>query len=197
MLIANYVPMYIESVPNQSSPPAILLRKSCSENGKGKKSTILNLTKRDPKIVDVLRQVLKGGSVALKTVDSMVRPMFHRTETWVRSHVLICMFDYYVGWHIRQKLKPMLFDEEHLEITQDECQSIVQPAKVSARTQLKAQTKRTHDGDLVYSLNTLLNDLATLSQSTVSRMCWARRTKNFSLSQLQSKNRRSNGWEIA
>lgn len=104
---------------------------------------------------------------ALKTVDLKVRPVFHRTEPRVRSHVLLCMLAYYVEWHMRQKLKPMLFDEERLESTQDERQSVVQPAKASARTQRKAQTKRTPDGDPVHSLNTLLNDLATLSQNTV------------------------------
>ena len=104
---------------------------------------------------------------ALKTVDLKVRPMFHRTEPRVRSHVLLCMLAYYVEWHMRQKLKPMLFDEEHLETNQEERQSVFQPTKVSARTQRKDQTKRTPNRDPVHSLNTLLNDLATLSQNTV------------------------------
>ncbi len=37
--------MYIEAVPNRSSPPAILLRESYRENGKVKKRTIANLSK--------------------------------------------------------------------------------------------------------------------------------------------------------
>ena len=104
---------------------------------------------------------------ALKSVDLKVRPVFHRTEPRVRSHVLLCMLAYYVEWHMRQKLKPMLFDEDHLETAQNEPQSVVKPAKVSARTKRKAQTKRTPDGDPVHSLNSLLNDLATLSLNTV------------------------------
>ena len=40
--------MYIESVPNRNSPPAILLREGWRENGKVKKRTLANLTKWPP-----------------------------------------------------------------------------------------------------------------------------------------------------
>ena len=36
--------MYIESVPNRNSPPAILLRESYRDAGKIKKRTIANLS---------------------------------------------------------------------------------------------------------------------------------------------------------
>ena len=39
-----YLPMYIESVPNRDSPPAILLRESYREGGKVKKRTLLNIS---------------------------------------------------------------------------------------------------------------------------------------------------------
>jgi len=38
--------MYIESVPNRHSPPAILLRESYREGGRVKKRTLLNLSDR-------------------------------------------------------------------------------------------------------------------------------------------------------
>ena len=57
------VPMYIESVPNRNSPPAILLRESYREAGKVRKRTLANLSQWPSKIVEGLRALLKGGHV--------------------------------------------------------------------------------------------------------------------------------------
>lgn len=54
--------MYIEAVPNRSSPPAILLRESYREAGKVKKRTLLNLTDWPTQLVEGLRSLLKGGT---------------------------------------------------------------------------------------------------------------------------------------
>jgi DDE family transposase len=53
--------MYIESVPNRDSPPALLLRESFREDGKIKKRTLLNVTHWAPELVEGLRVLLKGG----------------------------------------------------------------------------------------------------------------------------------------
>ena len=55
--------MYIETVPNRGSPPAILLRESYRVDGKVKKRTLLNLSDWPRNVVDGLRALLKGGSV--------------------------------------------------------------------------------------------------------------------------------------
>src|SRR5271156_1023767 len=55
--------MYIESVPNRGSPPAILLRESYREGKSVRKRTLLNLTDWPPEHVEGLRGVLKGGVV--------------------------------------------------------------------------------------------------------------------------------------
>ncbi len=55
--------MYIETVPNRTSPPAILLRESYRENGKVRKRTLCNLSHWPPEHVEGLRAVLKGGTV--------------------------------------------------------------------------------------------------------------------------------------
>ena len=52
---------------------------------------------------------------SMKTVDLHVRPVFHYSEQRVRAHVFLCMLAYYVEWHMRERLKPMLFDDEYLE----------------------------------------------------------------------------------
>jgi hypothetical protein len=56
--------MYIESVPNRNSPPAILLRESYRDGGKIKKRTIANLSDWPSDLVEGLRTLLKGGKVA-------------------------------------------------------------------------------------------------------------------------------------
>jgi len=52
--------MYIETVPNRNSPPAILLRESYRKDGKVVKRTLANLTKWPGHIVEGLRHLLKG-----------------------------------------------------------------------------------------------------------------------------------------
>ena len=47
----------------------------------------------------------------MKTVDLELRPVFHWTAARVRAHVLLCMLAYYLEWHMRQKLAPLLFDD--------------------------------------------------------------------------------------
>ena len=56
--------MYIESVPNRNSPPAILLRESYREDGKIKKRTLLNLTDWPTELVEGFRTLLKGGKAS-------------------------------------------------------------------------------------------------------------------------------------
>jgi hypothetical protein len=56
--------MYIESVPNRNSPPAILLRESYRDGAKIKKRTIANLSDWPTELVEGLRTLLKGGTAA-------------------------------------------------------------------------------------------------------------------------------------
>lgn len=57
------VAMYIESVPNRGSPPAILLRESYRDGGKIKKRTLLNLSDWPRERIAGFKTLLKGGSV--------------------------------------------------------------------------------------------------------------------------------------
>jgi hypothetical protein len=47
----------------------------------------------------------------LKTVDLQVRPVYHWLADRVRAHVLLCMLAYYLEWHMRQRLAPVLFED--------------------------------------------------------------------------------------
>ena len=52
---------------------------------------------------------------SMKTVDLKVRPIYHRRADRVRAHVLLCMLAYYVEWHMRSELAPVLFDDHDPE----------------------------------------------------------------------------------
>lgn len=58
--------MYIESVPNRNSPPAVLLRESYRDGGKVKKRTLANLTDWPAELVEGFKALLKGGTVVPK-----------------------------------------------------------------------------------------------------------------------------------
>ena len=71
--------MYIATVPNRDSPPAILLRESYRDHGKVKTRTLANLSSGPPAQVEALRTVLKGGTVAgaLDASFEIVRSLPH------------------------------------------------------------------------------------------------------------------------
>ena len=107
----------------------------------------------------------------LKTVDLDLRPVFHWTAPRVRAHVLLCMLAYYLEWHMRQPLAPMLFDDHDRATAEAERVSPVAKAKVSKAAYRKASTQHIEVGDgkvqPVHSFRTLLGDLATLTRNTV------------------------------
>ena len=99
-----------------------------------------------------------------KTVDLKVRPIYHHRASRVRAHVFLCMLAYYVEFHMRQQLAPLLFDDE-LRLTHRP--SPVAPATPSPNAHRKASTRRT-DNDLpVHSFRSLLHDLATIAKNRI------------------------------
>jgi transposase len=52
--------MYIATVPNRNSPPALLLRESFRQNGKVKNRTLANLTHWPAARIEALRRLLRG-----------------------------------------------------------------------------------------------------------------------------------------
>ncbi len=51
----------------------------------------------------------------MRGVDLLVRPIRHRTEDRVPAHIFLCMLAYYVEWHMRKALAPILFEDNQLE----------------------------------------------------------------------------------
>ena len=100
-----------------------------------------------------------------KGIDLRVRPINHRLATTVRAHFFLCFLAYYVEWHMRQALAPLLFADEELEL-KSKNRDPVAPAKPSESAKRKKTKLQTANGFPVHSFNTLMEMLAT-------------RTKNF------------------
>ena len=100
---------------------------------------------------------------SMKTVDLHVRPVFHYNAQRVRAHVFLCMLAYYVEWHMRARLRPMLFDDEHLEEAGAARASPVVKAIRSQHAKAKDASKTADDGLPLHSFRTLLQDLGTLA----------------------------------
>ena len=101
---------------------------------------------------------------SLKSVDLEVRPIHHRLPDRVRAHVLLALLSYYVEWHMRQALAPLLFDDEQHGSPR---RSPVAPAERSSSAKAKARSKRTPEGLPVQSFQDWLKDLATLVKNRV------------------------------
>ena len=103
----------------------------------------------------------------LKTVDLQIRPVYHWLADRVRAHVFLCMLAYYLEWHMRRRLAPMLYDDTDKEAAQAQRTSVVAKAERSPAAITKQTTGQTQDGLPVHSFRTLLADLATLTRNTL------------------------------
>ena len=115
---------------------------------------------------------------SMKTVDLKVRPIHHRRPDRVRAHVLLCMLAYYVEWHMRRELAPVLFDDHDRAAGEQHRESVVRPAVRSPAARKKAASKRTDDDLPVHSFRSLMSDLGAL---TVNQMQVAAGGSTFSL----------------
>jgi hypothetical protein len=104
---------------------------------------------------------------SLKSIDLDIRPVHHRLAGRVRAHVFLCMLAYYVQWHMRRKLAPLLFEDHDRPAAAAARTSPVASAQVSAAARAKARARKTEDGKPVHSFRTLVADLATLTRNTV------------------------------
>jgi transposase len=103
----------------------------------------------------------------LKTVDLSLRPIYHRNDDRIRSHVFICMLAYYVEWHMREKLSPVLFADDDQEAAAAARASIVAAAQRSESAKRKDAHRRTDDDYPVQSFHDILADLGTLCRNRI------------------------------
>jgi transposase len=101
----------------------------------------------------------------LKALDLLVRPIRHRSEERVPAHIFLCMLAYYVEWHLRQALAPILFEDEELEKERKRRDPVL-PAKPSESVKMKKRTHTTLDGLPVHDFDSLMAELATCGKVT-------------------------------
>ena len=112
---------------------------------------------------------LSGVERAFRTSKDhlRIRPIHVYSENHVRGHVFLCMLAYYVEWHMRRRLAPLLFQDDDPVAARAQRDTPVEPAQVSARARRKVATKTTLEGWPAHSFPTLLGDLATLALNQV------------------------------
>lgn len=131
-----------------------------------------SLSQEDMSAVDAVRSY-KNLSRAerafrtLKSIDLKIRPIFHWTSNRIKSHVLLCMLAYYVEWHMKQALAPMLFEDDDRTAAEALRESVVAPAKRSMSAMRKIRTGKTSEGLPVHSFRSLIADLGTLTKNRV------------------------------
>lgn len=108
----------------------------------------------------------------IKTGGLEVRPIHHRLEDRVRAHILLCVLAYYVEWHMREALRPMLFSDEMTDEEKDQ-RDPVAPAQRSEAALRKVRTKTLEDGSPAHDFRSLLDELSLVVRST----CRARAAK--------------------
>ncbi len=101
----------------------------------------------------------------LKTIDLKVRPIYHYLDHRVKAHIFLCFLAYYVEWHMREALAPILFEEVDNDLINT---SNLFQYKPSSEVKKKTGSKRTSDGLPVHSFSTLLSDLATINLNKIS-----------------------------
>jgi transposase len=96
----------------------------------------------------------------LKGIDVLIRPIRHRTADHVRAHIFICMLAYYLEWHMRKALAPILFHDEEIDLNK-KISNPVTPAQTSTSAKRKKITKKTAEQLPVHSFETIVQELGT------------------------------------
>ncbi|MDI3312955.1 MAG: IS1634 family transposase [Mycobacterium sp.] len=96
-----------------------------------------------------------------------VRPIHHRLADRVRAHMFLRMLSYYISWHMKQALAPLLFYDHDKAAGAAKRVNPVVAAQRSDAALAKAARKRTDDATPVHSFTSLLADLATLCANRI------------------------------
>ena len=96
-----------------------------------------------------------------------VRPIRHRLADRVRAHMFLRMLSYYISWHMKQDLAPILFHDNDKPAAAAKRADPVAAAQRSDAALAKAARKRTNDDYPVHSFTSLLADLATICANQI------------------------------
>ena len=129
-----------------------LLRRTVREGKKVRNETVANVTHLPPDVIAILKRALSGEKLV-------------SAEERVRAHFFLCMLAYYVEWHLRRTLAPLLFQDEDV-ITDRATRDPVAKPEPSRSVIAKKGRKKTPDGLPVHSFKTLLAALASQARVT-------------------------------
>lgn len=104
---------------------------------------------------------------SLKSVDLQIRPVYHWLAPRVRAHLFLCMLAYHVEWHMRERLKPILYDDHDKATAEANRPSVVAPLEPSPAAKRKRTRHRTDQGTALTSFRDLLRHLASLTLNSV------------------------------
>jgi len=76
-----------------------------------------------------------------KSIDLKVRPIYHYKGDRVKAHIFLCMLAYYVEWHLKQFLAPLLFEDEEID---DGSLNVIKASR-SESVQSKERKKRNQE----------------------------------------------------
>ena len=99
--------------------------------------------------------VVEQAFRSFKTIDLKVSPIYHYKDSRFLAHIFLCLLAYYVEWHMRKLLAPILFDDLDYLKEAPSAESIVTESKPSEIAKIKAKTKRNEDNLPVHSFSTL------------------------------------------
>lgn len=114
---------------------------------------------------EVVRQYKNLANVemvfrTMKGVDVLVRPIRHRLPDRVRAHIFLCTLAYYVIWHMKHALSPILFADESLSKVRAQRDPVAK-AVPSENASKKRASKENEHGESLHSFPTLLEALKT------------------------------------
>ena len=120
---------------------------------------------------DAVRAYKSLGNVersfrTFKGVDILVRPIHHRVPDRVRAHIFLCMLTYYVEWHMRRALSPLMYGEDDLPAARA-ARDPVAKARPTAEAMRKKATGLSGDGFPLLDWRGIMSLLGTVCRSTV------------------------------
>lgn len=138
------------------------MRKSgCLQTGRVRRlATDVVAAYKDLSQIEQAFRIMKGFALE-------VGPIPHRLEERVRAHVFLCLLAHYVRWHMERALAPILLTDHDPEGAAARRLSKVAPARRSAAGRRKVRRQRTEGGEPARSLETLREDLRTLTWNEV------------------------------
>jgi transposase len=101
----------------------------------------------------------------MKSVNLKVRPIYHRLDNRIRTHLFLTMLSYYVEWHMREAWRDLTFSDPKLAENK-KTRDPINPAEKSDKAKKKSSSKMIDDSNptKVHSFESILTSLGSISE---------------------------------